>query len=306
MKTNAIVRIVLFSLTTLLLLGILGAGLGIGLFVTNIRSETSRQEQIHIPGRDDPTSPTTGESDSGNAISDTAFTVDPGKIREIEIDWVSGTITVQAGDVENITFSESAVSDSRYAMVWKQEGDTLSIEYCKETIHINFGITINSDWNKDLVITVPRDWVCQSLEIDTASSDVDITGLTIQEMEVDAASAECNLVDCMVDSLDVDTASGDVEFTGTLNTLDFDAASASFTGKLTNTPRRMTLDSMSGDLDITLPADSGFSVKVDGVSSRFSSEFPTLMQNGRHLCGDGSCQITVSAVSGDVTIRKGS
>ncbi len=306
MKTNAIVRIVLFSITISMLLGILGAGLGIALYVVDIPSETTLQEQIQIPEISDPSAPTTGETGTGDAFTSTGFSADPGKIREIEIDWVSGTITVQAGDVENITFSESAVSDSRYAMVWKQEGDTLSIEYCKETLHVNFGITINSDWNKDLVVIVPRDWVCRSLEIDTASSDVDITGLTIQEMEVDAASAECNFVDCMVDSLDVDTASGDVAFFGTLNTLDFDAASASFTGTLANTPKRITVDSMSGNLDITLPADSGFSVKVDGVSSRFSSEFPTLMQNGRHLCGDGGCQITVSAVSGDVIIRKGS
>ena len=41
------------------------------------------------------------------------------------------------------------------------------------------------------------------------------------------------------------------------------------------------------------------------MSSDFSSDFATTIQNGRHVCGDGSCQIQMDAMSGNVIIRKG-
>ncbi len=285
MKGNAIVRIVVFSIAILVLLGILLGGLAFDLYSTHFFNRSGQVDSSYTSGTGEP------------------VTVDASDIQDIEIDWVSGTITIQTANVDTITFTESTVSDERYAMVWKQEGDKLSIEFCEETVSLNFGITINSNWNKDLVITVPVDWAGRSLEIDCASSDVEVTGLTVQEVEIDAASAECRFENCTMDNLDVDTASGDVKFDGILNVLDFDGASASFIGIFANVPSRITMDSMSGDLDITLPADAGFQAKMDGISSNFSSEFPTVQQNGTYVCGDESCRITCSAMSGNVTIH---
>ncbi len=65
------------------------------------------------------------------------------------------------------------------------------------------------------------------------------------------------------------------------------------------------MDSMSGDLNLTLPQDTGFRLKMDAMSSNFSSEFPTEKENGYHVCGDGRCRIHVSAMSGSVNIYQG-
>ena len=62
---------------------------------------------------------------------------------------------------------------------------------------------------------------------------------------------------------------------------------------------------MSGDLELTLPEYCGFTVSMDAMSSDFTSDFPTTMQNGNHIYGDGSCSISIDAMSGDVAIRKG-
>ncbi len=215
MKTNAIVRIVILSITVLVLLGVLLAGLGIHSYFTD---RTSVSESTDL------------DSISGSFSGESTYTVDTAGVTEIDIEWVSGSITIQPGDVEAVTFTESEPSDSKYAMVWKQSGNKLSIEFCKESLISGFGVTIGSSWDKDLLITVPRDWSCSSLEIDTASSDVEVRDLTVQEVEIDAASAQCSFENCTFGTLDVDTASGDVDFSGTLKVLEFDAASASFTG----------------------------------------------------------------------------
>ena len=366
MKSNAIVRIVIWSVVIFVLLAILIAGLGNNLFTmfhgstdtvyhstdvaasespsgqsdtpiaersVSVVSQTSvytmpntqsasvgalnvgdnvvidRSEEvgggswIHI------TSPVDGwvnaECLKLNGVNQTGSvgSADPAAIREIKIEWISGSVTVEPGDVQEITFLESGNGTDKYEMVWKQSGDELVIQYSKGSSTAGFGLHFG-DGSKDLTVTVPRGWVCDSLELDTASTDLTVRDMIIREMEIDSASGTAKFENCTVSSLDVDTASEDVTFTGSLNELDFEAASASFTGVLKNVPDKVKMDSMSGGLTLTLPEDAGFTVSLDAMSSDFSSDFPTVKKNKSYVCGDGHCKIDVDAMSGDVSILK--
>lgn len=278
MKTNAIVRIVLFSIAILILSAILLGMISYDFFSFN--HHVSVSEGI-------------GES----------VQLDPDKISDIAIEWAAGSITIIPTEGRLITVSESKVSDSKYKMNVRQSGGKLTIEYSQESVSF-IGINNNDFDAKDLVICVPIGWACDTLEIDAAAAKVEISDLSIREVEFDGASAICNFHDCQIEKLDVDTASGDVIFSGTLEELDFDAMSACFTAVFENSPNRMDIDTMSGDLDITLPENCGFALNLDTMSSDFSSDFATAMQNGSHIYGNGSCRINVSAMSGDVCIRK--
>lgn len=358
MKSNAIVRIVIWSVVIFVLLAILIAGLGNNLFTVfhdttvanseppagqsdslstdrsvSVVSQTSvytmpntqsasvgalnvgdnvvidRSEEvgggswIHI------TSPFDGwvnaECLKLNGVNQTgsAGSADPAVIRDIKIEWISGSVTIEPGDVQEITFLESGNGTDKYEMVWKQSGDELVIQYSKDSSTAGFGLHFVDD-SKDLTVTVPRNWLCNSLELDTASADLTVRDMIIREMEIDSVSGTAKFENCTVSSLDVDTASEDVTFTGSLNELDFEAASASFTGVLENVPNLIKMDSMSGDLTLTLPEDAGFTVSLDAMSSDFSSDFPTVKKNKSYVCGDGHCKIEVSAMSGDVAILK--
>ena len=366
MKSNAIVRIVIWSVVIFVLLAILIAGLGNNLFTmfhgstdtvyhstdvaasespsgqsdtpiaersVSVVSQTSvytmpntqsasvgalnvgdnvvidRSEEvgggswIHI------TSPVDGwvnaECLKLNGVNQTGSvgSTDPAAIREIKIEWISGSVTIEPGDVQEITFLESGNGTDKYEMVWKQSGDELVIQYSKDSSIAGFGLHFG-DGSKDLTVTVPRGWVCDSLELDTASTDLTVRDMIIREMEIDSASGTAKFENCTVSSLDVDTASGDVTFSGSLSELDFEAASASFTGVLENVPDKVKMDSMSGGLTLTLPEDAGFTVSLDAMSSDFSSDFPTVKKNKSYVCGDGHCKIDVSAMSGDVSILK--
>lgn len=352
MKSNAIVRIVIWSVVILVLLAVLIAGVANNLFTmfhenadvihhdslevsqsvlvtseANIYEMPNDQSKVKgtlaagdavVIGRSEVfneeswayiTSPDTGwipaECVAQETVNRTGSTgsASTETIRDIKIDWISGSVTVESGDVQEITFSESGTATGKYKMVWKQSGDELVIQYCKDSSTPGFGIHIG-EGSKDLTITVPRGWVCNSLELDTASTDLTVRDMIIREMEIDSASGTAKFENCTVSSLDVDTASGDVTFTGSLNELDFEAASASFTGVLENVPDQVKMDSMSGDLTLTLPEDAGFTVSLDAMSSDFSSDFPTVKKNKSYVCGDGHCEIDVNAMSGDVSILK--
>ena len=366
MKSNAIVRIVIWSVVILVLLAILIAGLGNNLFTmfhgstdtvyhstdvaasespsgqsdtpiaersVSVVSQTSvytmpntqsasvgalnvgdnvvidRSEEVGGDSWIHITSPVDGwvnaECLKLNGVNQTGSvgSADPAAIREIKIEWISGSVTIEPGDVQEITFLESGNGTDKYEMVWKQSGDELVIQYSKDSSIAGFGLHFG-DGSKDLTVTVPRGWVCDSLELDTASTDLTVRDMIIREMEIDSASGTAKFENCTVSSLDVDTASGDVTFSGSLNELDFEAASASFTGVLENVPDQVKMDSMSGDLTLTLPEGAGFTVSLDAMSSDFSSDFPTVKKNKSYVCGDGHCKIEVSAMSGDVSILK--
>lgn len=290
MKTNAIIRIVLFSLAILVLLGILLAGLGIGLFMTDFDSAVTSSTWHNA---------TTGEQ--GTSVS-----FDADEIQELEIQWLAGSITITpAGNTDRIHITESAVSDAKYQMVCKQSPGKITIEFSEENFS-GFGLSINENLSKDLEILVPADWVCKELDIDAASASVSASDLVINKVDFDGASGICRFENCLVDEMDLDTASGDIDFSGTLDTLDVDAMSANCRIEVSNVPSRIDVDSMSGNVDLTLPEYCGFTVSLDTMSGKFSTDFKvsTSVDEKDIVHGDGACRIQVNAMSGDVAIRK--
>ena len=180
-------------------------------------------------------------------------------------------------------------------MVYAINGDTLVLRYQKPAFRLGF-LSLPA---KTLTVQVPKDWVCQQLEVDVASAAVTVHSVTAQTVSADCASGTIQFVQCSISDLEIDTASGDIQYSGTLNTLDLDGASADFTGVFQNVPDSLDMDTASGDLDITLPADCGYQVDLDAASGDFDSDF------GGYSYGDGHCRIEVDAASGDLTIRKG-
>ena len=289
MKRNAIIQIILWSIVIVILCSIM-ASVMLGWNLRNWRRTETPVETV-IPDR----------IDIAHAEKET---FSPSEVRELEIEWVAGDILIQSADADQITVKEDGVSDPKYTMVLRQSGNTLKIQFCEDTA-FGFGIHFNTpDITKDLTILVPKDWQLDSLEIDCASATVEVNDMTIREVDFDGASGTCEFENCTVEEMDIATASGDVKFVGSLGMLDCDAASASVYAVLSNTPRRLDMDSMSGDLEIILPEDAGFTLALTAMSSDFTSDFETTMKNGNYVCGDGSCRINVDALSGDVIIRK--
>lgn len=286
MKRNAIVRIVIFSLVIVILAAVLCAGLvfrhyGFRWFGRLFTGDTT--------------------TDSGNLSS--SGSVNASQVDSLSIEWVAGSITVEPADTDTITFQETGATSAETQMVWEQSGSKLTIRFSQgdwNAFHFGF----NADLSKDLVVQVPRKWNCRELNIDSVSARVRVLDLTLDEIELNNVSGVCTFENCGVGDISLDTVSGDIRFTGTLNTLECDAVSANCTVNVTNVPKRIDMDGVSGDLDITVPEDCGFTVSLDTASGDFSSDFATTIQNGNYVYGDGDCRINISGVSGDVTIRK--
>jgi len=254
MKSNAIIRIVLYAVLLLVLVGILLAGLGVGMFIFEFGSKNDILGEGSVPAAD---------------------------IKNLEIDWADGSIEIVTGDTDQIIFTESGEINNDYRMSYSVRGDTLELNYSKSGFSIGF-VSIPS---KDLLVTVPKDWVCHELELDGASMDIKLDGLK-------------------VDKLDVDGASNTIHFTGTIGTFSCDGASTDITMFCTKTPNSIDIDGASCELDLTLPEDCGFRAELSGLSCDFDSDFPYTTKDGFQIYGNGQCTILVDGISCDVMIHK--
>lgn len=256
MKANAIARIVIYSLLILIFTSILLAGIGIGGLT------------FHI------------SSGNGTVVENEA-SVSADGIKNLEINWASGSVKIETAETDRITFRETSSSDSKYRMTYQLSGNTLKLNYGTTGISISL-ISIPS---KDLIITVPHGWICKKLEIDGASLSIDISGI-------------------IVDTMDLDGASNELEFSGSLAEADIDGASNSVTLICANRPSRIDLDGASCDLNLTIPKGCGFAVQMDGLSCDFHSDLNCTGSGGEYHYGDRYCKINADGISCDITVNE--
>ena len=278
MKRNAIVRIVLFSILALSLVGVLIGGIAF-----------KRYSAPGIIVRGTTEAP---------VVSRNHFNAD--EIDRLNIDWAAGKIVILPVEGSEIAVTEELLGEED-EMVLKLDGSTLYVEYSENAVSLNFGST----HKKNLYITVPQDWICKELEIDAASATVQAELLTIQKVESSTASGNHTFRDCKVEKLKLETVSGNLDYSGTLDKLDFGGVSAQADVVLTNFPKSIDVETVSGDVNLTLPKECGFTLEKDSVSGHFSSELETRKENGKYVYGDGQCKIDVEGVSASITIRKG-
>ena len=284
MKAGAIVRIVLFAILTVCLIAALVIGLTAHSFMVRIQSSGGNPEDYRQSG---------GQ-------------VDAAGVTELQIQWVSGSVTLIPGDTDQIRFEETGIIPAGNEMVWKLSGSTLILQYRANDWtgwFRGFGFT---DTSKDLTVTVPRDWICQELRVDAVSADLSVTGLELGDVTVSNVSGDNDFLDCDCREFTLNTTSGDVRFSGSLETLDVESVSASCTADLTAAPREISMECVSGRLELTLPEDCGFTADLDSVSGRVFSDFGTTSSGDTHIYGDGACRIEVDSISGDILIHKGS
>ena len=279
MKRNAIFRIILFSFLAVVLVGVLISGIAL--------------KKYQMPGI------VVRKSFDAPEVSGNKFNA--GEIDRLKIEWAAGSIVLVPVEGNKISITEELLGGDE-SMVLKKDGSTLYVQYSEGAVGISFG---SGSLKKNLYITVPQDWECKELEIDAASATVQVENLTIEEVESSTASGTHIFTNCQVGTMKMETVSGDLNFTGTLEKLDFNGVSAQADVVVTNFPKSIDVETISGDLNITLPKECGFTVDKDTVSGRFSSELPTTEQNGKIVYADGHCEIEVEGVSASVHIRKG-
>ena len=292
MKTNksgAIVRIVLWSLTAVILLGLLLWCLGLfpGLQIEGI---SFGNWALHY--------------DESNQYQIGSGSVPAENLNALEINWGDGTVDLVLTDGNSVVFQENEGLDEDEQLRYRVVGGRLIIQYCKSQWGIGlFGFRTPK---KNLTLEIPRSLAGQltDLEIDVTSASVTGQELTARNCRLNSVSGSILLERCSFDFLEMDTVSGGLTLSGQANRLELDGVSADMTLSLSQVPGEISSDTVSGHVQITLPADASFSAELDSVSGKLDCQFSTSKQGDVYYCGQGGGAFSFDSVSGNVRIQK--
>ena len=308
-KNAAIIKIISWSivalaLLALLLLGIVGE-INVFSFVANTSYTYSNSSKYK----------------AGNAE------IDGDKVSDLEIDWLDGNIKVEVYDGNKVQLSEvssRSLKENEKLHYYNDHG-TLRVEYKKSERRL-FSLGIKRA-NKELTVRLPESTAKKLglLNIDTISSDTEVSDITTEHIRLDSTSGNFILNDCTAeklimsstsgnlkgenlivsDKINADTTSGNATLKGDFGHVEFDTVSGELYVESSICPEKIRTDTVSGDVKIVIPENKGFSYRKDAVSGSFQSDFQTKQKEDRGTYKDGSASFSFDTVSGDIEILKG-
>lgn len=236
-----------------------------------------------------------GDSATGY-ISETFF-VEPARVREIEVDWLGGSVMVVLTDDDSLSFAEMAYQDvpEEQRLSYALDGDTLKIDFCRS------GHLLSSSPEKQLVLSIPRGLTLEKFEADTTAAAVNVTGLHTQTVNISTVSGGVDLA-AEAYEIDISTTGGCAAVDADFYQLDFSAVS----GSLTLTMQRaaeVDAETTSGGVTIHLPPSSyGFALDFETVSGTPEIAFDANGGDGHWTYGDKASTLTVDTVSGNLSL----
>ena len=282
-------------------------------------------------------SATQGYKDLKNDFSsDGLYTVQMKDLKDLDIDWISGSVTVELTDEDMIRIQE--VSDStireKDALRYGVSGSKLRIQACKKGY-------IGQLPRKELTVYLPRslaaglkeceidtvsaavsagDLKLDELEINTVSGRVRLSNMIVEEAQVDTVSGPISLLDCEIDSLRLDSVSGKGKITGavrkvksssvsgeidltltTCSEIKISTMSGDVTLALAATPKELQIDTTSGKTRLTLPKDASCTIDLDTMSGKLYLN-DAAVSNKMITLGDGSAVFDIDSMSGSVWV----
>lgn len=229
-------------------------------------------------------------------VSET-FSVEPARVREIEVDWLGGSVMVVLTDDDSLSFAEMAYQDvpEEQRLSYALDGDTLKIDFCRS------GHLLSSSPEKQLVLSIPRSLTLEKFEADTTAAAVNVTGLHTQTVDISTVSGNVDLA-AEAYEIDISTTGGCAAVDADFYQLDFSAVSGSLTLTMQRAAK-VDAETTSGGVTIHLPPSSyGFALDFETVSGTPEIAFDANGGDGHWTYGDKASTLNIDAASGNLSL----
>ena len=267
--------------------------------------------------------------------------IDGSKIRSLDINWNSGSVTVSRHNKNTVTVSENCKTDLKEEQevhTWL-DGDVLRIQYCKSGESFIFKTV-----EKELVINIPMDMMLVELNYNGSSGDSLIEDISAESINIDVSSGDTKIIRSSANSFDVESSSGDITIDqiGDTSSIDADSSSgkiyitsenaddinaSSSSGSIevradeadtvsadsssgdiilrfSNMPSDTDVDTSSGDVKVYVPENADFSAKIDTSSGDFDNDVALSKKDSKYIAGSGTNKLNISTSSGDICITE--
>ena len=202
------------------------------------------------------------------------------EITALDIDWISGEVEILVTSDSDILVREQPEHETSYsyAMVVTEQDGVLKVRYTEDAF-----LTLPDLPAKKLTVQLPR-----------------AVAEHLTEVQLNSVSADLETDFLTADSAELTTVSGKIDLDGSFRQVTGGSTSGEVDLTLRKCPDRIELNTVSGNMDLELPRNAGFTLDYSTVSGDLESDFP-LTTDG--TCGDGSGSITIETTSGDLKIE---
>ena len=217
-------------------------------------------------------------------------------VTELDISWISGAVNIVPGNGSGIVISEKSsreLNEGNRLHYWL-DGTTLRIRPNAPGLMINLP-------SKELTVTVPEGTDLEQLTVEVVSADTEIRGIKAARASLNSTSGELTFTDCSIRELTFETVSGDISVTADdTEKADISTVSGNASLNMHHAPSSMNLHSVSGSMEVLLPADTGFRLGTSTVSGDVDCRFPVVKEKDSYVCGNGENSYRFDSVSGDL------
>ena len=225
-------------------------------------------------------------------------------ITALSIDWVAGDVKIMVTDGEEIVVTEHADRGipEEYALCVETD-NTLRIRYSND-------VWGNDMPEKDLTVLLPRT-VAENLtavDLSGVSADFAVGKLTVRDafsFDTTSGKLEMQSMNAPQAKATVSSVSGKVELDGSFREVKAGSTSGEIDLMLRNAPAAVEVSTVSGEVDVELPAGTGFTLDYSTVSGELECDFPlTKSVDGKYVCGDGACRMEIGTTSGSLSVER--
>lgn len=221
----------------------------------------------------------------------------------IDVEWINGGVTVNVDSTLNgVRFhevSEGEKPNNANTMRYLYDGNTLRIKYAKS------GRTEIGKLKKFLYVSVPANVWLADVDIETKNGNVIIENVNANKIECETVSASVSL-NCTAHMVETKSVSGSVSIRGGIADIDVETDSGLTSVFCDTALNRLSVDSVSGDVELGVFEQAGFKLSYDTVSGVFINAFSerTQRQGKFYVYNSGNSIYEIDTVSGKLTIEE--
>lgn len=241
----------------------------------------------------------------------------------LDIDWVAGGVEIAVSEsATEISFSESSeYTEEEYKLRYLVDDSVLRIRFMRS------GAKIKSGYHKELRVTVPNAFSFESVKIGNVSGDVSFMDIRAESMHLKTVSGDITACYLNVGDLHAESVSGDiVAGQGNFGNVFLKTTSGKITFENSDKSlRQLSMETVSGavrfwaetvpegglsakttsgNVELILTESAGFRLTYQTQTGSFNDGFGTRPDGQDYVAGNGEGSVTVSTVSGGLTLRR--
>lgn len=241
------------------------------------------------------------------------------EVKEVNIDWISGSIKVEQTSNEILEVKEECSEDLKddYRVRWYLDGTTLYIKFSapkiildihsKKELSVRLPASVNLDKvniNTTSATTNIADLKASEVSLVSVSGDISVQSIT-EKMDVTTTSGALTIYTKNTKDLSIGTTSGEVMLYGDVSdTMKVNSVSGQLNADLDVTPNQLDVETVSGEVTLLLPKDPSFKATITTVSGDTHMSMPIVQDKNVYTSKDGKAQFEINTVSGDIDISE--